>query len=133
MPVSKGKLNQFLNDVDRLATEMEQKDCKNWLELSDRLDKIFDDYLEKISSKLGFEVGRLVRWPVGDGYAWYVLLKIGKNTCELSHVPVGDAWSSPVVCRGKALTGAVKQAINWVDGFKVLAQRVYGQPKQKIK
>lgn len=38
-------------------------------------------------------VGELVKFPVGDGYAIYVVADVKPLT--LVHVPVGDAWQIP--------------------------------------
>lgn len=41
----------------------------------------------------GLCVGALCRFPVADGYALYLVSKVGKRISKVEHLPFGDAWS----------------------------------------
>ena len=60
--------------------------------------------------------GRMVYWPYADGRAHYIIIATGKTTCTLQHLPVWDAWESPVVDRnGKCLTTVLEDMIEMAD------------------
>lgn len=45
--------------------------------------------------------GAILRFPVADGYALYLVAKDTGRTVELKHIPYGDAWQvHPALIRG---------------------------------
>lgn len=40
----------------------------------------------------GTLVGRFLRYPMGDGYAFYEVTKVGKARATIKHIDFGDAW-----------------------------------------
>lgn len=40
----------------------------------------------------GTLVGRFLRYPIADGYAFYEVTKVGKTRATIKHINVGDAW-----------------------------------------
>ena len=55
--------------------------------------------------------GRLLRFPQGDGFAFYLLKKVHQRICQVIHVPIGDAWESLAVDKGDVLRGTALDAI----------------------
>lgn len=45
-----------------------------------------------IKRKQEKNVGEIIRFPMGDGYAQYMVASM--NPVELIHIPTGDAWDS---------------------------------------
>lgn len=66
------------------------------MEKDDELtEKFFDDLKNKLISMghTGSLTGEVVRFPVGDGAAVYMVAE--GSTTFLVHCPIGDAWSIP--------------------------------------
>lgn len=56
----------------------------------------------------GKYAGEVYRWPIGDGYASYVIFRL--KPLELIWLETGDRWSVPdVVARGLTATDVRKQ------------------------
>lgn len=69
------------------------------------------------------EAGKEIRFPVGDGYARYIVARL--KPVELIHVPVGDCWHFEYVNR---LTASdVRKEIKKVEGLRAL----FGSKKNK--
>jgi len=62
-----------------------------WQEYDARTDALLAKLIQQSSS--GGLVGRVLRFPKGDGYAFYLVVK--EVPLTLSHIPVGDAWTIP--------------------------------------
>lgn len=62
---------------------------KNWeKEENEWLDKLITRVREESDHELA---GEIVTFPVGDGYARYVIF----DKKDLIHIPLGDAWHDP--------------------------------------
>ena len=74
-----------------LAVQSEGEDYSAFM---DREDAAFDK-LYKEQDKLAPTtiVGRIVRFPYADGYAFYLVTK--EKPLTLQHIPVGDRWQVP--------------------------------------
>jgi hypothetical protein len=70
-------------------------------------------HLEAISDRApeGVSVGRIIRYQVADGYAFYVITRVSGSSVSVAHVPFGDAWTSPVVRGGKLTYGHAADAV----------------------
>ena len=66
----------------------EQDNEKYIKELKDLLLKRFEESAYTCSEKY---VGEIIRFPVADGYAEYMVASM--NPLELVHLPLGDAWN----------------------------------------
>lgn len=80
---------EFENTVPRL-------DFKN-LDLA-RYEQEMDEWCERLAEwcrnqNKGDMVGEIVRFPVADGYAQYMVYR--QNKLALIHLPLGDAWQIP--------------------------------------
>ena len=53
-----------------------------------------------VNRKGGKNVGEIVRFQAGDGYAQYMIASM--SPLELVHIPTGDAWEYPYINRLKA-------------------------------
>lgn len=42
-------------------------------------------------------VGRYIQEQIGDGYAYYRIIKAGSRNVALEHMAIGDAWQIPMV------------------------------------
>jgi len=73
----------------------------------------------------GLVPGRLVKWQVADGYACYIVVKVGKTLTQLQHLPEGDGYTFAgtfINSRGNVVVPTVvaQQAIQWHDGLRKL-------------
>ena len=70
---------------------------------------------------IGMLPGKHIRFSVGDGYAHYILKKIGRTTCWLVHIPYGDAYRSNLVGgSGEINTDELEPRIEFEEGIKKL-------------
>jgi hypothetical protein len=54
--------------------------------------------------------GAILKFPVADGYALYLVTKDSKRGVELKHIPYGDAWQvHPALIRGLTRKDIVRQ------------------------
>ena len=83
-------------------------------ELMDRLEAISDQAPEGVS------VGRMIRYQVADGYAFYVITRVFGSSVSVAHVPFGDAWTSPVVRGGKMTYGHAADAVQKAAAMRKL-------------
>lgn len=57
------------------------------------VDAQMDEAIAKSNSLDGLQPGKLFRIGVGDGYAWYVVVKVNKKTCKIEWRGFcGDRW-----------------------------------------
>jgi hypothetical protein len=69
----------------------------------------------------GLKAGRLVAFPHADGYAHYMIARVGARSCHLLPIPYGDAYRSPVVtASGSCPRATVEQALRRTDGMRAL-------------
>ena len=54
--------------------------------------------------------GAILKFPVADGYAMYLVTKDTGRTVEVKHIPYGDAWQvHPALLRGLRRADIVRQ------------------------
>jgi hypothetical protein len=59
-----------------------------------RTESLLDELLAKATALPKEQVaGRIVSFPIADGYALYLVQK--ESPLVLQHIPVGDAWAIP--------------------------------------
>lgn len=69
----------------------------------------------------GLQPGKHVRFSVADGYAHYIVKKIGKRNCQLVHVPYMDSYQSNLVnAHGEIDTDEIKPRIEFEEGLHKL-------------
>jgi len=116
-------IDNMIREDDSGSVEWGNDECvADWLQgAEDRMEQ-----LRMISNSIeGLAPGKLVKWPAADGYAWYVVTKVQKQTCTLRMVPYLDAWTSPVVDRdGRALTSVVKEAVEREEAWEQYLKEV---------
>lgn len=61
--------------------------------------------------------GSVVRWPMADGYAQYLVA--ATKPVELIHLPIGDAWDFPLAHRATK-----KDIVGRLDADKAWAEMV---------
>lgn len=62
--------------------------------------------------------GAILKFPVADGYAMYLVTKDTGRTVEVKHIPYSDAWQvHPALLRGLTRADVVRQ----VEGERKLA------------
>jgi hypothetical protein len=59
--------------------------------IMERQNKLMDE-LKVLAKANQTIVGRTVRFPMADSYAWYVVTKVSKTTATLTWVKYCDAW-----------------------------------------
>ena len=82
--------------------------------------------MDKIDQEAGegLAIGRVVKWPHADGYAYYFVLAIAARIVTLKHIPIGDAWHNPVIPQnGKITKKIVEDALRKSDKLKRLFQK----------
>lgn len=69
-------------------------DWKAWQKEDTRKTKEMEtrDLTSKSSNSL---VGRYIREPFADSYAYYEIVKENKTTVKIKHIAIGDAWTIP--------------------------------------
>ncbi len=68
----------------------------------------------------GLAAGRMLRFPKADGYAIYIVTKVGAQETEVFHVNLGDAWHSEAVHNGKIKTAIAKKNVEGADAMRKL-------------
>lgn len=109
-------------DIVQIANEPRNYRDNGWREQSNRLFaaiKALD-----MDAGIGLVGGRHVTWHVADGYAHYIIKKVGKVFTELEYIPEGDNYefSGTFMYRNKlvASTAVVRAAVEWNDDMKEL-------------
>lgn len=80
-----------------------------------------DDYIKELRSHLktlgyiGKNVGEIIQFPVGDGYAQYMVVSM--KPLRLIHLELGDAW-----CFRYANLLTAKEVQKKIDGAKALSR-----------
>lgn len=70
--------------------------------------------------------GAILKFPVADGYAMYLVSKDTGRTVEVKHIPYGDAWQvHPALIRGLTRKDIVRQ----VEGERKLAA-LFAKPEK---
>lgn len=60
--------------------------------------------------------GRLLKFGVADGYAYYIILKANKKTCKLVHLPYADGYHFQGVTGGcEVFRDVVEDNLAWAD------------------
>ena len=97
---------------------------KNWGEPSHRkADKDFWECLKALNEEAGtgLQVGKHVRFSIADGYAHYIVRKVGVRKCQLVHIPYMDGYRSRIVGdNGDVNTDEIKPRIEFEEGIKRL-------------
>ena len=88
-------------------------------------DEIFDK-LQAISDATGegVQVGKLISYGVADGKSHYVIMSTGSRV-TVKHVPIGDAYRSPVVRNNALSRGHAEDACRAVDAWR----RIFSKKK----
>lgn len=64
-------------------------------------------------------VGRFVRLPAKDSYAYYIVERVTKKTVKLVHVPYGNKYESNAVQDGEAELDRIQETVEWYDSIEV--------------
>jgi hypothetical protein len=116
----KAKIDEILtlcradNDATKKFGSAEHKaaDLKYW-EAITALDK---EAVQGLYADKGVMPGRLLRFGVADGYAYYIVLRVNKKTCKLVHLPYGDGYRfQGVGDDGEVLRDVVEDNLAWAD------------------
>lgn len=98
-------------------------DIRNYLEDIDEYFEECEKFIEKLKKAVheSFksqcpEAGKEIRFPVGDGYARYVVARL--KPVELIHLPIGDSWHFKYATRLTATD--VRREIKSIEGLKKL-------------
>lgn len=92
-------------------------------------DKIFNDLLTALDNEVAgmpageLAPGRLLKFGVADGYALYIIAKVGKRQTEVVHLPYMDAWHFAGVYQtasGKLVlpTQVAIKTLGWSDALR---------------
>lgn len=67
----------------------------------------------------GLNPGRLVRLPVADGHALYVVRTVGSRSCHLLHVPIHDGYHHAAVSpSGACPTRVIRERVAGTDAWR---------------
>src|SRR4051812_41476432 len=84
------------------------------------IDKNFLEAIKDIDKEagLGLMPGRVVKFSVADGFAYYVVYTVGPRYVNLFHLPYGDNYKSPHVSDdGHAARSVVEKLVEFQDAF----------------
>ncbi|RYD79752.1 MAG: hypothetical protein EOP84_12675 [Verrucomicrobiaceae bacterium] len=90
-------------------------------------DRMHADFAEReradaAAKTAGTLVGRTVKFPAADSYAYYVVSKATKATVTLVHAPLGDGWKADAVemVNGKFPRAAIETRLQRDDRMAAL-------------
>jgi hypothetical protein len=88
----KAKIKELLayNDIEPVYT-FGSKD-PNSLDNIMKRQEVLQDEIDSLAKDLGTLMGRQIKFPMGDGYAYYIITKVNKQTVEITWVKYCDAW-----------------------------------------
>jgi hypothetical protein len=88
----KAKIQELLayNEVEPVYTfgSKDPNSLDNIMKSQEKLQEEIDE-LAKANNTI---LGRQIKFPMGDGYAYYVITKVNKKTVEITWVKYCDAW-----------------------------------------
>lgn len=86
------KSNELLaiNKIEPVYT-IGSNDPNSFDNLIKRQEKLMDE-LEKMAIQHKTILGRVIRFPMGDSYAFYLVTKINKSSARLTWIKFCDAW-----------------------------------------
>lgn len=82
-------ITNLLQRVDNLG---EIQPGMDWDKRRKEEDEIYAEMDRINSSVTGLQVGRVLQFPVADGYAWYIITNVGAHTVTVEHIPLSDAY-----------------------------------------
>ena len=91
----KAKIQELLgyNDVEPIYDFAQRgSDNPNTLDNIMKRQETIQDEIDSLAKDLGTLMGRQIRFPMGDGYAYYIVTKVNKKTVEITWVKYCDAW-----------------------------------------
>lgn len=74
-----------------LENNVETKGWENMLAKIERQDAMIDE-LEKMAKPEKTLLGRIVKFPMADSYAMYVITKVNAKTVRITWLDYSDAW-----------------------------------------
>ena len=69
-------------------------------------------------------VGRLVRLPAKDSYAYYVVSRVTKKSVKLIHIPYGQAYESPCVIDDEADFNLIEKTLEWYGTINLIFRQM---------
>lgn len=79
-----------MNDIEPIHS-FNSTSPNSWRNLLKQQDKLMDE-IEELAIKHNTILGRIVKFPMGDGYAIYIITKVNKKSARLTWVKYCDAW-----------------------------------------
>jgi hypothetical protein len=73
-------------------------------------------------------VGRFVRLPAKDSYAYYVVTRVTKKTVKLAYIPYGPKYESNAVQDGEAEITLIETTLAWYDRLEELFKALGRKP-----
>jgi hypothetical protein len=109
-------INQLLSHCDVASDYTEASDETRRQTAEDSFWKL----LGELDASVGEDLvpGKHVRFSAGDGYAYYVVVKVGKRTTTVVHLPIGDAWRFAGEDGGKIPTAIVAKNLRFMQWAK---------------
>jgi hypothetical protein len=89
----KTKIRELLETAH---TEIDYKNDHDWSKSKakyDKMDRIMDE-LKALAKTIPTLLGRVLSFREGDGYALYVIVKVGKANVTVEWVPYVDNWQT---------------------------------------
>lgn len=88
----KAKIQELLayNDVEPVYT-FGSKDPNSLEKIMKRQEQLHDE-IDKLAKANNTILGRQIKFPMADSYAYYIITKINKCTVEITWVRYCDAW-----------------------------------------
>ena len=88
-------------------------------------EKALWDAIEKLHKDAGpgLVPGRHLRFQVADGYAHYIVTKVGKRLISVEHLDYLDGYCSEAVYDGKMMRGVAEKQLGWDEALRKIFSR----------
>lgn len=125
----KAKIQELLayNDVEPVY-DFTSKDSNSLFNIMKRQEALQEE-IDELAKELNTIMGRQIKFPHADSYAYYVITKVNKKTVEITWVKYCDAWqdSRAGYCANLDIDYATKE----VKGQDALAE-MFGAKKIEV-
>jgi len=106
----------------RLLFLISNEEAKSWDEMKVKIRKQdkFMDALDKLGVELDTLLGGVVKFPMADSYAYYIVTKVNKKTVKLTWLDYCDQWVDQRVGKGSLIN--IDFARQHIEGKRKLAE-----------
>jgi hypothetical protein len=85
------EIEDKINELFNISEKFKADGWKSYLIKTEEHDRVIDE-LRKLAKANNTLLGRIIKFPKGDGYAMYVITKVNKKTVRIDWIDYGDGW-----------------------------------------